>query len=314
MGFEPTEPCGSTVFKTAPFDRSGTPPRAGQSKRLRRARGVIDAGRVERRLAVPVLERAEQLRLRECRREVDGDEPAREPLGHLALEGDVAAPRPHGTRGACRARPAVPRSSASARRPRGRRSIPRATTRTGSRPHTARSRVYPSWGTRQPLPSDRCHLALHRADRAGTAGRRRLVERNLSTRLRLRSRRSAWPRRPAEAGAPARSRACAGRGLRAAAWSVPWPSRGRPARGDSRAAPRSPASSSSASMRCARTAMRKKSRISWRPSKFGVTSIASRNARSSARVHWTRTVAAGRMSTVSSVSALRALPVGTGFS
>ena len=26
VGFEPTEPCGSTVFKTAPFDRSGTPP------------------------------------------------------------------------------------------------------------------------------------------------------------------------------------------------------------------------------------------------------------------------------------------------
>ena len=26
VGFEPTEPCGSTAFKTAPFDRSGTPP------------------------------------------------------------------------------------------------------------------------------------------------------------------------------------------------------------------------------------------------------------------------------------------------
>ena len=26
MGFEPTEPCGSTAFKAAPFDRSGTPP------------------------------------------------------------------------------------------------------------------------------------------------------------------------------------------------------------------------------------------------------------------------------------------------
>ena len=26
VGFEPTEPCGSAVFKTAPFDRSGTPP------------------------------------------------------------------------------------------------------------------------------------------------------------------------------------------------------------------------------------------------------------------------------------------------
>src|SRR6185436_8764381 len=26
VGFEPTEPCGSTVFKTVPFDRSGTPP------------------------------------------------------------------------------------------------------------------------------------------------------------------------------------------------------------------------------------------------------------------------------------------------
>jgi hypothetical protein len=26
VGFEPTEPLGSTVFKTAPFDRSGTPP------------------------------------------------------------------------------------------------------------------------------------------------------------------------------------------------------------------------------------------------------------------------------------------------
>jgi hypothetical protein len=27
--FELTEPCGSAVFKTAPFDRSGTPPRTG---------------------------------------------------------------------------------------------------------------------------------------------------------------------------------------------------------------------------------------------------------------------------------------------
>ncbi len=27
VGFEPTEPCGSTVFKTAAFNLSATPPR-----------------------------------------------------------------------------------------------------------------------------------------------------------------------------------------------------------------------------------------------------------------------------------------------
>jgi hypothetical protein len=31
VGFEPTEPSGSAVFKTAPFDRSGTPPAAESS-------------------------------------------------------------------------------------------------------------------------------------------------------------------------------------------------------------------------------------------------------------------------------------------
>ncbi len=32
-GFEPADPCGSTVFKTAAFDRSANPPRTPTLKR-----------------------------------------------------------------------------------------------------------------------------------------------------------------------------------------------------------------------------------------------------------------------------------------
>jgi hypothetical protein len=36
VGFEPTSPRGLAVFKTAPFDRSGTPPRPHHRTRTRK--------------------------------------------------------------------------------------------------------------------------------------------------------------------------------------------------------------------------------------------------------------------------------------
>ena len=36
VGFEPTEPCGSTVFKTAAFDHSATSPQLRKNTRTKR--------------------------------------------------------------------------------------------------------------------------------------------------------------------------------------------------------------------------------------------------------------------------------------
>jgi hypothetical protein len=44
VGFEPTAPSGATVFKTAPFDRSGTPP-PGKCGRTARRRVRLPPGR-----------------------------------------------------------------------------------------------------------------------------------------------------------------------------------------------------------------------------------------------------------------------------
>ncbi len=64
-GFEPPEPFGSTVFKTAAFDRSATPPRAHSDSTTSAAATGLGLSRAARKLsrlastkAVPVTARA----------------------------------------------------------------------------------------------------------------------------------------------------------------------------------------------------------------------------------------------------------------
>ncbi len=43
VGFEPTVPCGTTVFKTAAFDHSATPPALSQTDNLNPYRHFVNS-------------------------------------------------------------------------------------------------------------------------------------------------------------------------------------------------------------------------------------------------------------------------------
>ena len=81
-----------TVFKTAPFDRSGTPPSGSVYGATPRER-MLGGRPLLRHLPVGVLDARRPASSGEDGRKIDRDEPAHEPLCDLALERDAVAPR-----------------------------------------------------------------------------------------------------------------------------------------------------------------------------------------------------------------------------
>ena len=270
----------STVFKTVPFDRSGTPPGgsvyAARVSGSERGGSDSSASRSARR----------SFTLASAVGQVGRDEAAGEPLGDLALEGDRRRRREPGAERLADRVPhgrAVPRSTGSTRRPpASRKSRPVSRRPVSPPPPPPRTLVRSGDGaTRRSdgTPRTRDARPSTRGTRSGAAG----LDRGGGGAVGA----VQAPRRCASAPGTVRLRSAPCTARRSLARAVAVARSTGTRRPESRSA-RS-ASSASSVIRGARTATRRISRASWRPSKFGVISTASRSAISSALVQRTRT-------------------------